>query len=54
MHICFPVKIKQKSDEDNNIDTDLITANNVFVHLAREISLARYENDKQLMATFSL
>ena len=28
MHICFPMKIKQKIDEDNNIDTDLITVNN--------------------------
>ena len=26
MHICFPMKIKQKSDEDNDIDPELITA----------------------------
>ena len=26
MHICFPMKIKQKSDEDNDINAELITA----------------------------
>ena len=30
MHICFPMKIKPKRDEDNDIDTDLITVNNFF------------------------
>ena len=30
MHICFPMKYKQKSDKDNDIDTDLITVNNFF------------------------
>ena len=53
MHICFPMKIKQKSDEDNDIDTDLITVNNFFAHLVKEISVTRYRNDKQLMPTFS-
>ena len=54
MHICFPMKIKQKSHEDNNIDTDLVTVNNFFAHLIKEISVTRYRNDKQLMPTFSL
>ena len=30
MHICFPMKIKKSSDEDSDIDTDLITVNNFF------------------------
>ena len=30
MHICFPMKIKQRSDEDKDIDGDLITINNFF------------------------
>ena len=53
MHICFPMKIKQKSDEDNDIDTDLVTVNNFFAHLIKEISVTRYRNDKQLMPIFS-
>ena len=53
MHICFPMKIKQKSDADNDIDADLITVNNFFVHFIKEISLRRYGNDKQLVPTFS-
>ena len=52
MHVCFPMKIKQKSDEDNVIDTDLITVNNFFAHLVKEICVTRYGNDKQLMPTF--
>ena len=54
MHICFPMKIKQKIDEDNNIDTDLITVNNFFAHLVKGISVTRYGKDKQLMPTFLL
>ena len=30
MHICFPMKIRPKRNEDNDIDTDLITVNNFF------------------------
>ena len=30
MHICFPMKIKQGSDKDKDIDADLITLNNFF------------------------
>ena len=47
------MKIKKSCDEDSDIDTDLITVNNFFVHLVKEISIARYGNDKQLMPTFS-
>ena len=53
MHIYFPMKIKQKSDENNDIDTDLVTVNNFFAHLIKEISVTRYRNDKQLMPIFS-
>ena len=51
MHIYFPMKIKQKSDEDNDVDTDLITFNNFLTHLVKEISVTRYGNDKLLMLT---
>ena len=51
-HICFPMKIKQKIDETSDIHADLITFNNFFAHLIKEISVARYGNDK-LIPTFS-
>ena len=47
MHICFPKKIKQKSDENNNIDTIF------FAHLVKEISVTSYGKDKQLIPTSS-
>ena len=52
-HTCFPMKIKLKCDEDKDIDVDLITVNNLFAHLVKEISMTRYGNDKQLMLSFS-
>ena len=41
MHICFPMKIKQKSDNDSDIDRDLTTANNLIAHFVKEISVTR-------------
>ena len=49
MHICFPMKINKDSD----IDADLISVNNFFAHLIKEINITRYGNNKQLMPTFS-
>ena len=31
IHFCFPMKIKKLSDDDDNIDAELITVNN-FLH----------------------
>ena len=52
MHICFPMKIKQKRDEDSDIDADLIAVSNFFAHLIKEISVTRYGNNEQLMLIF--
>lgn len=48
------MEIRKSSDKDDDIDADLITVNNFFVHLIKEISVTRYENYKQLIPTFSL
>ena len=53
MDICFPMKIKQKSDKDIDINADLITVNIFFANLIKEINMTRYGNDKQLMPIFS-
>ena len=47
------MKIKKSSNEASDIDTDLITVNNLFAHLKKEISITRYGNNKQLIPTFS-
>ena len=53
MHLCFPMKIKKATDKDADIDSDLITVNNLFAHSIKEISVTNYGNDKQLIPTFS-
>ena len=52
IHICFPIKIKKKSDNNANIDGDLITVNNFFAHWVKEISITKYGSDKELSPTF--
>ena len=51
-NLYFSIKIKKSSNKVSDIDTNLITVNNCFDHLIKEISTTRYENDKQLIATF--
>ena len=53
IHICFPIKIKKKSDKTADIDSDLITVNNFFAHWVNEISITKYGSDKELPPTFS-
>ena len=50
IRICFPMKIKKAS----NMLDDMITVNTFFGHLVKEISITRYEHNKQLIPTFSL
>ena len=52
IHICFPIKIKKKSNNNADIDSDLITVNNFFVHWIKEISVTRYSSGKELPPTF--
>ena len=48
IHICFPIKIKRKTNNAADIDTDLITVNNSFVHWVKEISITIYGSNKEL------
>ena len=52
IHICFPMKIFKKSNEALDTDDDLITVNNFFTHLVKEISVTKYGSDKELIPTF--
>ena len=53
IHTCFAMKIIKASDQIANIEADMITVNNYFGHLVKEISITRYGHDKQLIRTFS-
>ena len=53
IHLCFPMKIKKSSNEAQDIDSDLITVNNFFGHLVKEISVTKYGSNKELIPTFS-
>ena len=60
IHICFPIKIKKKSNNSSDIDDDLITVNhfkfsivNFFAHWVKEISITIYGSDRELPPTFS-
>ena len=52
-HICFPIEIKKKLNNNSNIDADLITVNTFFVHWVKEISITKYRSDKELPPTFT-
>ena len=47
------MKIKKSSDNSSDIDSDLVTVNNFFAQLLKEISATKYGNDKELTPTFS-
>ena len=46
IHICFPIKIKKKTNAALDIDGDMITVNNFFAHWIKEISVTKYGSDK--------
>ena len=53
IHICFPMKIKKTTNQNSDIDDDLITVNNFFAHLVKEVSITKYGSNKELIPTFS-
>ena len=53
IHICFPIKIKKKSNNSSDIDDDLITVNNFFAYWVKEISITKYWSNRELPPTFS-
>ena len=48
IHICFPIKMKKKSNNNSDIDDDLITVNNFFAHWVKEVSITKYGSDKRV------
>ena len=54
MQMCFPIKIKKATHRNVDIGANMITVNNFFEHFAKEISLAKYRNNKRFILTFLL
>ena len=52
IHICFPIKIKKATNKAADIDNELITVNNFFVHWVKEVSIIKYRSDKETSPTF--
>ena len=52
IHICFPMKIKKKSNNNADIGGHLITVNSFFGHWIKEISITKYGSDKELPPKF--
>ena len=52
IHVCFPIKIKKKSNNIADIDGNLITVNIFFAHCIKEISVTRDGSDKRLPPIF--
>ena len=53
IHICFSIKMKKKTNANQDTDRDLITVNSFFAHWIKEISVTKYGRDKELPLTFS-
>ena len=48
------MKIEKATNEATNTDGDLITVDNFFAHLIKEINATKFGSDKELIPTFSL
>ena len=46
------MKIKKITNQNADTDTDLITVNNFFAHLVKEISITNYGSNKELIQAF--
>ena len=51
VHLVFPLKIKKKSNNSNNIATTAITVNNFFAHWIKEIDIKRLGDDTPILPT---
>ena len=41
IHICFPIKFKKKTNQNLDIDADLITVNSFFAYFVKKISIKK-------------
>ena len=51
VHLVFPLKIKKKSNNANNIPSTAVTVNNFFAHWIKEIDIKRLGDDTPILPT---
>ena len=47
------MKIKKSTNQNSDIDADLITVNNFLAHFVKDVSFTNSGSDKELIPTFS-
>ena len=53
LEIVFPMKIKKKTNDGNNLDATLITVNNFFAHWIKEIEIKKLGDDQPILPTIN-
>ena len=53
LQICFPLKIKKKTNVNNDIDNTMITVNNFFAHWIKEIDIKKLGDDQPILPTIN-
>ena len=50
VHLVFPLRIKERTDDANDIDADEITVNNFFAQRIKEIDIECYGDDLPILS----
>ena len=50
VHLVFPLRIKERTDDANDIDADEITVNNFFAQRIKEIDIECYGDDLTILS----
>ena len=53
LEIVFPMKIKKKTNDGNDLDATLITVNNFFAHWIKEIEIKKLGDDQPILPTIN-
>ena len=53
LEIVFPMKIKKKTDDDDDLDATLMTVNNFFAHWIKEIDIKKLGDDQPILPTIN-
>ena len=53
VQICFPMRIRKKTNVANDIDNTMITVNNFFAHWIKEIDIKKLGDDQPILPTIN-
>ena len=54
VHLCFPIKIRKLTNNNNDIDNNMKIVNNFFTHWIEEIIVTQYRDNVEILPTSSL